>query len=593
MNEKTKKLIFWVITLVFPFLILLLFEAGLRIGGYNDEAQELFVETPNSSAYLLSNTKFIERYFPNFVPQIAPNTFRKEKRSNTFRIFVFGGSSTQGFPYNFYYSFADQLEQRLLLNTQGVNVEVINLGMTAVNSYVIRDLSERVMDYDPDAIIIYAGHNEYYGSFGAASTQFGFVNNVGVKRLILWLKNWRLYQFMESLVASDAGETGEQRTMMAKVISNSDIVKDGDIYHHGIDQFESNIESVLSRYSKAGIPVFIGTVASNLKDQDPLTDDDPVLSVYVEAERLFGEGNIEGALEKYLESKELDGVRFRAPQKINDTIREVASNTSATVVEIEDLLRAQSESGIEDESLFIDHLHPNHIGHQLMAEAFLDEILQLPRLSSRVITNEFETPSAISRFENAHANTAISRLLVGYPFEKGFTVEEELDAFQDIYEQYLSTSYIDSVAAVTSREGLFVPPVLTEVVNHSRSNLDTVTAMAHYYELMKWQLNSIDLIERGIEFAVDNRASDEYLANMLLQILNDGNYDPRYIDVLASLYLLRENTYNAEYWLRESERLEPNSPRLLYNYTRFYLLKGDTLQGQQYFQRFLESQRGN
>ena len=103
------------------------------------------------------------------------------KRSNTFRVFVFGGSSTQGFPYNFYYSFAEQLEQRLLLNTEGVHVEVINLGMTAVNSYVIRDLSQRVMEYKPDAVIIYAGHNEYYGSFGAASTQFGFVNNIYLK----------------------------------------------------------------------------------------------------------------------------------------------------------------------------------------------------------------------------------------------------------------------------------------------------------------------------------------------------------------------------------------------------------------------------
>ena len=101
------------------------------------------------------------------------------------------------FPYNFYYSFAEQLEQRLLLNTEGVHVEVINLGMTAVNSYVIRDLSQRVMEYEPDAVIIYAGHNEYYGSFGAASTQFGFVNNIYLKRIILWLKDLRFYQLLK------------------------------------------------------------------------------------------------------------------------------------------------------------------------------------------------------------------------------------------------------------------------------------------------------------------------------------------------------------------------------------------------------------
>jgi hypothetical protein len=210
MSDKTKIAVFWSITILLPIIFLSFIEISLRLGGYNAESQELFIEAPNTSSFLVSNPKFIERYFPNFVPQIAPNAFRKVKRSNTFRVFVFGGSSTQGFPYNFYYSFAEQLEQRLLLNTEGVHVEVINLGMTAVNSYVIRDLSQRVMEYEPDAVIIYAGHNEYYGSFGAASTQFGFVNNIYLKRIILWLKDLRFYQLLENIASSENKDTGEE-----------------------------------------------------------------------------------------------------------------------------------------------------------------------------------------------------------------------------------------------------------------------------------------------------------------------------------------------------------------------------------------------
>lgn len=80
MSEKAKQLIFWVITITFPFLILLLIEGALRIGGYNEEAQDLFIEAPNSNRFLVSNVKFIERYFPSFVPEIAPNAFRKIKQ---------------------------------------------------------------------------------------------------------------------------------------------------------------------------------------------------------------------------------------------------------------------------------------------------------------------------------------------------------------------------------------------------------------------------------------------------------------------------------------------------------------------------------
>lgn len=63
------------------------------------------------------------------------------------------------------------------------------------------------------------------------------------------------------------------------------------------------------------------------------------------------------------------------------------------------------------------------------------------------------------------------------------------------------------------------------------------------------------------------------------------------MDVISSLYLINNAPENAKYWLERSEALNPNSTRLLYNYARFYLVIGDTLAGQQYFQRYLESQR--
>ena len=49
--------------------------------------------------------------------------------------------------------------------------------MKAVNSFAVLDLLFRLQEYNPNVIIIYAGHNTYCGSFRAASTQFGFVNN--------------------------------------------------------------------------------------------------------------------------------------------------------------------------------------------------------------------------------------------------------------------------------------------------------------------------------------------------------------------------------------------------------------------------------
>lgn len=586
-----KKLLFWLITILFPVLLLAIIELGLRFSGYEVRKQELFIEYAANTDYMITNPEFVSRYFPSFQPNIAPNAFKKEKSPNTFRVFVFGGSSTLGFPYNFYYSFSNQLEQKLLLNTDGLNVEVINLGMTAVNSYVIRDLSKRVMPYGPDAVIIYAGHNEYYGSFGVATTQFGLVNSIFVKRLVLSLKDFRLFQLFENLLKAEAPNSPEKRTLMAKVIKESNIEFGGGLYEGGVNQFEDNIGDVLDFFIDAEIPVYIGTAASNLKNQPPLGDNEDALSTYNEASDLFERGDRLSAFEKYEESKELDGIRFRAPEAINAFILESSKRKGVNLVDTQKILREASISGIEDETIFTDHLHPNVYGHIMMADLFYELFLELKPVKESYKPNSFDIPQQASQFEQVYSNTGISRLLVGYPFKKGLTVEQELAEFQKIYQNYLSTSYTDSIAAGAARTNRLVPLALTDVVNRAKENQDSIAVISHYYELLKWQLNSMDLIEKGIEYAVNNRSMDTYLVNMLTQIINDGNYDPRYMDVLSSVYLLNNELDKAGYWLNQSENIDPESVRLVYNYARYHILKGDTLKAREYYQKFVNLQQ--
>ena len=253
--------------------------------------------------------------------------------------------------------------------------------MTAVNSYVIRDLAKRVLDYEPDAAIIYAGHNEYYGSFGAATTQFGFTNSIGLKRFILWLKVWRIYQLLEKtlrLGSSDAN-TSERRTMMAKVISESNIPLGSETYLHGIQQYHENLSDVVQKFNRNGIPIFLGTVASNLKDQAPLSDNLDVLAIYEQAKSTYNEGKFDEATALFMEAKELDGTRFRAPEEMNLILATITQESSAELVPIQAVIRNASESGIEDASLFIDHMHPNDMGHKIMANSYFEAISSLPQ----------------------------------------------------------------------------------------------------------------------------------------------------------------------------------------------------------------------
>ena len=87
----------------------------------------------------------------------------------TLRIIVQGGSTAAGWPYGFGASLAGMLQQRLQATLPRRNIEVITTAMTAVNSYTLMDFAEEIIAQQPDAVLIYAGHNEYLGVLGVGS----------------------------------------------------------------------------------------------------------------------------------------------------------------------------------------------------------------------------------------------------------------------------------------------------------------------------------------------------------------------------------------------------------------------------------------
>lgn len=592
-KKKNQNLLFWGITLLFPIILLLLIEGGLRLGGYGSSGRDLFIDMPSLKEYKLANPDFVGRYFPSFVPQIAPNPFKEKKPENTYRIFVFGGSSTQGFPYNFYEGFSARLEQRLLMETEGLDIEVINLGMTAVNSYVIWDLSSRIMEYEPDAVLIYAGHNEYYGSFGVGSSQFGLGKSVGLKRLIIKLKNFALYRLIENLMKPEKKET-ESRTMMARVVRESEIKIGDDIYEAGLKQFKNNIRDVIDDFSSNGIPVYIGNVASNLKDQAPLGDNEEAISEYERGVELYNAGNIDSALIVFERSKDLDDTRFRAPSAINNIIYELSDEFNAKVVDVRKLSIDSSRSHIPDNSFFDDHLHPNWRGHQMIADLFFNSLLENdPVLKEAYLPNELFQWPEISHFENTFSKIPIARLTAGFPFVKGLSADQEYRNFQKVYDSYIKRSYVDSVAATAWRYNRPAVLALTDALNYNHQRSDTINVVKHYLDLAYWQMFNENLLKKGVSYSINNRDLDANTALLLHVINSKEREDSFFSNSLSAVYLLHGDLERASVWLKKSEHLDPDSRELLYNYARFYVMSGDTLKAREYYQKYMNQVQQN
>lgn len=590
--NKNRNLLFWGITLLFPVLVFFIIEVGLRIGGYNEELQDLFIEMPSKPDYLVTNPAFVSRYFPNFVPQLAPAPFFKNKPDSTFRVFVFGGSSTQGFPYTFYGSFSSRIEQKLMMETQGLNIEVINLGMTAVNSYVIWDLSHRVEDYEPDAVIIYAGHNEFYGSFGVGSSQFGAGKLVRLKRLTISLKNLRLYQFFENLLKSE-DKNSENRTLMARVVSESDIKLNDDVYEAGIHQFKKNLTDAVSGFTNKEIPVYIGTIASNLKDQAPLGEDAESNASFKKAQKEFAQGDLEIAKAEFLKAKELDEIRFRGPEDINKVIKTVSTELNLELIDIQEASYDSSSSGIPDNTFFADHLHPNWRGNQIIGELFFERIKE-KQLGDYFLPNKLSVRPKLNQFEKTFSETPVYRLTSGYPFKKGVSPEQEQANFQKQLNIFYKKSYVDSIAASAWRYQRQAYLAITDVINFQNTIDDQQGISDHYLSLAQWQIFNDNLLKKGVDKSVNNRGLDSNTALLLHLILNKQKREDAYFaNALSAIYLLNQDLDRAGYWLKESEEIEPNSKELAYNYARFHVLNGDTTKARIYYDRYIKLTEGN
>lgn len=365
------------LTFLFPFGLLLLVEAGLRLGGYG-ESYPLFVPVPEAPDFLHVNRHVVRRFMVHEedTPKlwIRPVPFEREKRPGTFRIFVQGGSTAEGYPYGYGASPAGMLQQRLQRTFPDRRIEVVTTAMSAVTSYTLLDFSGEILEQRPDAIVIYAGHNEYVGILGVGS---GF--SAGRRRPVvlsfLRLKDLRLFQLTQRALSALRPQRPPRggRSLMATIVDEKKIPYGSPLYRRGLEQYRANLRALLRRYRRAGVPVFIGTVVSNERDQPPFIGED-ARRHFLRGRRLEALGRYREARQAYLAAKDRDELRFRAPEEINDILRETAAEQGAHVVEVRQAFVRAARHGIVGHDLMLEHLHPNLEGYFVMADAFYEAL---------------------------------------------------------------------------------------------------------------------------------------------------------------------------------------------------------------------------
>jgi len=353
----------------------------------------------------------------NVYPAPPPQRFPVEKSPGTYRIFVVGGSAAMGFPYPINGSFPLFLQSIAGTVCQGKRVEVVNVGVSAVNSYGVLERIGEVLGYGADMVVVYSGHNEFYGAYGAASA-IPLSARRPVTLVEMWLRRRRLSMAMGDLAARLRGAPPESEVnrQLAQIMPRrTDIRYQNPLYLRVRENYKANLMAVVRAARRRGIPVVLCTLGSNMRDFSPLGSlHAPGFSPQDEAQwrarvgagrRLNSEGKLEAAaaefqaaaalspghaqtqyelarcldrLGRYQEAKkhyeaarDADTVRWRAGGDYNDVVREVAreaADSGVLLADVAEYLARQAPDGIPGSELFLEHVHATLEGNFRIAE---------------------------------------------------------------------------------------------------------------------------------------------------------------------------------------------------------------------------------
>jgi hypothetical protein len=244
---------------------------------------------------------------------------------------------------------------------------------------------------------------------------------------------------------------------MESVVADQRIVFNGKTYQRGVAQYESNIRAAAEKFRHAGIPVFIGSTPSNLRDQRPFGP--AAVPPDTEATHLFDSARVVLAADSvkaagmFARARDLDVVRFRAPGEFQSVVQRVARETGSVYVPAAEGFAAEAAYRIPGSDLFLEHVHPNQRGYVLLARMYFAALQGAKFLGRTADMSRFagwdaySSRMSLTELDQKIAYHTIKTVTTRWPF---VPVANQLD-YRGTYQP---VDLVDSLAFTVSRGGL-------------------------------------------------------------------------------------------------------------------------------------------
>ncbi len=302
--------------------------------------------------------------------------FDRVKPDDTFRIVALGGSSVNYLEPEF-----RALEEELTeeYQEQFGKVEIINCGGFAYGSHRLVVVFREVLNYSPDLILLYSGHNEFEE---VEQMQLSNLDQLSFDRAISKSAIVRFIRDRKADYKISQLEKEHNRRLLAseEPVSESNFARawthpftQADVKQR-MGQFEHNLRLILALAREEKVPVIVGTVSSNLlRPYLPQA----AAARYEQVYQLWTEGRAEEGLTMAREILRETPGRHQSSDLENRILRKLADEFSLPIVDVEANVVENEPLGIPGETLFDDHCHLNAAGRAVWIATFEPEIRRL------------------------------------------------------------------------------------------------------------------------------------------------------------------------------------------------------------------------
>ncbi len=331
--------------------------------GFNDGSR-VFMSTGGPNPSLVTR--------PQKEISFVSQSFATPKPANTYRIFFLGESNV----YNLQSHLPDLAKRLTGASAAGRRCEIINVGGQAYGSSRLLRVAQEIIEYEPDLILVYIGHNEF--------EEIDYEALAAPQRLAVQQQVYRsaLMRLVRDTVVKV--EIGGMRYWMSRFRHPPEVAAWLAFEHEfspaELDErmagYRKNMAEILALCRDRGVPVIMGVMATNLRS--------PILRPNStdgreKIETMYRANDFQNAM-AFARRVLASSTRHQASDAENAIIRQLAKEYGVVLVDIEAAIAKAEPHGVPGETLLYDRCHLNDAGKSILIREYETEIRRLAGL---------------------------------------------------------------------------------------------------------------------------------------------------------------------------------------------------------------------